>query len=107
MSGPGEVDVLVDLIADGVREKMLRPKCLARSSWLDDTYLDLGRRVLDELRETEAELGELVEVGDWSFGLRAPWAVRVFRETCDVVAFGAMLKDKSTGRRPGQPRVVA
>lgn len=94
MSGPEEVEVLVRILADGVRAKMLRPKYLARGSWLKDSYLTLRNRVAYGLRETEAELnGYTVE----EFGVE--WARRVFAETCDVAAFGAMLADKASGRR--------
>lgn len=94
MSGPEEVEVLVDIISDGVRSKMLRPKCLARPSWLHDSYLALALRVSDELRETETELNSVT-----TDQFDATWARRVFAETCDVVAFGAMLADKANGRR--------
>lgn len=105
MSGPEEVEVLVRLISDGVREKMLRPKCLARSHWLHDAYDALGMRVSDEMEETRVELLTLYdEHADAADPIAvearaARWAVRVFRETCDVAAFGAMLADKASGRR--------
>lgn len=100
MSGPEEVDRLGEIALGGLRRKMLRPKCLARSLWVDDPSMVLAQRVRDELEEAERALNavprefysdEMDEARD--HGLDAEPLVKVFEETCDVAAFGAMLVD--------------
>ena len=97
MSPKREVDLLVEIISDGVRAKMMRPKCLARSSWIEDDTPTLLDRLEGEVTELRAEravlLRTLSEEGGKVSRREALGCVAVFFEACDVAAFAGMLVD--------------
>jgi len=104
MSGPDEVERLIAIISDGIRRKMMRPKCLARPSWKNDSTAQLLRRVTEEryelmvaerdLREwlISAETGRIIPMRLATVPLD-DFVQAVADETFDLAAFGGMLID--------------
>lgn len=95
MSGPQEVDIVVSLVSEGLRTKMLRPKCLARPSWLLDSDSSLLARLADERGELAKSVRDYRRFVSPTGATSIDRSLRrdIFLETCDVAAFGAMLVD--------------
>ena len=127
MSGPEEVERVIGIVSEGVRRKMMRPKCLARESWIGDSTLSLLNRVHDERRELAAIEGHarrwVMRYGDveelnavagptgafskgWTFNGVSDLVRSVADECYDLAAFGAMLEDPLRLERLGIRRLA-
>lgn len=96
MSGPKEVERLIKIVAAGVREKMMRPKCLERPSWRTDSDRALLRRLHeedDEFHRAYIAFRNSLIAFDARDPLTAEQRLEMVRTVWDMAAFAAMLID--------------
>ena len=96
MSGPDEVERLMTLGVEGMRAKMMRPRCLAKSSWVLDSNYALLRRVheeMDELKEACVHARHATEAFGPTSDITLRCLADVDAEGSDVKNFTTMLID--------------